>query len=199
MLRFPPALAVIATDAAAQRRISARVEVAVRNLGWPLPVVPQFCAVVDQTMRELPVVLAGMRREAASSMPTFVPLLTALATRLDAVLPAEPAALADAMLERTYLGLRVLAVVPGALTPHGFLSLFAFHDIVGPVATGRLDSEIARTFPEVTLVPISLIASELQTQADAMQRAATHYEHPLYGDVATDDAVRLELGRYGIV
>jgi hypothetical protein len=199
MHRFPPALAMLATDPAAQRRISARVELAVRNLGWPLQVVPQFCAVVDQTMRELPDVLADARREALATMPTEVPLLTALATRLDALMPAEPAALADAMLERTYLGLRVLAAVPSALSPHGFLSLFAFHDIVGPVVTGRLDSEIARTFPEVTLAPISLLASELQAHADAMQRDAQHYEHPLYGDVATDDAVRLELGRYGIV
>src|SRR5690349_1142157 len=143
-------------------------------------------------MRELPVVLADTRRDALATMPTEVPLLTALATRLDALLPGEAAALADAMLERTYLGLRVLAVVPGALSPHGFLSLFAFHDILGGVVTGRLDSEIARSFPEVTLVPISLIAGAMQSQADAMQQAAKHYEHPLYGDVATDDAVRLE-------
>jgi hypothetical protein len=197
MFRFTPALATLASEAAAQRRIAARVEVAVRNLGWPLAVVPQFCAVVDQTMRELPRALADAREAAATSSNFAGPMLTALATRLDALLPSDPASLADVMLERTYLGLRVLAALAGALSPHALLGLFAFHDILGPAVTGRLDSEIARTFPEVTLLPLALVADMLQREADALQRdAADRYAHPLYGEVATDEAVRLEVGRH---
>ena len=199
MLRFTPALAVLADNALAHQRISVRVSATVVGLGWPADVVPQFCALVDQTMRELPLVLASTRQGAELSMPAVLPLLIALGARLDAELPRTPAALADALLERTYLGLRVLAAVPRALSPHEFLGLFAYHDILGPAVTGRLDSEIARTFPDITLAPVTSLAAELHAQADAMQSAASgRYEHPVYGDVVTDEAVRLEMGRYGL-
>jgi len=199
MVRFTPALVALAGNALAQQRITARVTAAVGNLGWPAAVVPQFCALVDQTMRELPLVLASTRQGAELSMPGALPLLRALGSRMDAELPGPLAALADAMLERTYLGLRVLAALPRALSPHEFLGLFALHDILGPAVTGRIDSEIARTFPDVTLAPVTAIAVELQAHAEAMQRAADEtYEHPVYGDVSTHDAVRLEMGRYGL-
>jgi hypothetical protein len=198
MIRFTPALAAVAANALAHGRVTARVTATVRELGWPASVVPQFCAVVDQTMRDLPLVLASTRQGAELSMPIVLPLLIALGTRLDAELPSPAAAMADAMLERTYLGLRVLAFVPHALSPHEFLGMFALHDILGAAVTGRIDSEIARTFPGVTLTPIIAIARELQAQADAMQSTSGTYEHPVYGDVTTEDAVRLEMGRYGL-
>jgi hypothetical protein len=188
---------IVLGNSAAQTQLASRVGQAVQRLGWPVAVALQARVLVEMTMRELPAVLAQTSSAATLMLPQALPALQLLAQRLAEPLPANPATVADEMLRRSYTGLRVLALIPGALSPQGVFNLLMLYDVLGEQEAQWLDGQIVSSFPGTFLLPIPVVAAQLRALLTQVQ--ANPVRHPIYGNVTTEEVVRLELGRHGIV
>ncbi len=188
----------------ARARIATRIVAAAARYQWPPAMVPTGLQIIEATMAELPTVVQQTAQAMGLMAPALLAPLQALQAWLDEPFGSgEPAALADETLERAYAALRVLACIPGALSVQGVYNLLLIHDVIDAPAAARLDGAIVARFPGTILLPVAQLAMQLQ-QAQALNAAGAtgmdgRYAHPLYGNVTTDEVVKLELGRYGIV
>lgn len=63
---------------------------------------------------------------------------------------------------------------------------------------GQPDQEILARFSGAFLLPIDQLAQQLR-QAQAATAGGAPISHPVYGNVSTDQVVKYEMARYGIV
>lgn len=198
---YAAAVSLVTTSQEVRARSVERVGEAVVRFSWPPVQAPAVVQAIESTMAQIPTLMQQTVMGASVMAPQLVPPLRTLQAWLDEPFASgEARAIADEALERTYAALRVLACIPGALSVQGIFNLLLVHDVVDAVPAARLDAAIVARFPGTILVPVVQLAQQLQqlqmaTAAGANERHA----HPVYGNVTTDQVVKYEMARYGIV
>jgi tetratricopeptide (TPR) repeat protein/nucleoside 2-deoxyribosyltransferase len=194
---YAVALHVASLAPAVRGRALERVGDAVRRFQWPPALAAAAAQVIETAMVELPSLVNQTLLGAGVAIPAFVPVLRTLQAWLDGPFTSgESPAIADELLSRVYIGLRLLACVPGALSAQGLFTLLLAHDVIDAPSTNHLDAAIIARFPGTVLLPVAQLAQGLHQMQ--MSAIAASTAHPIYGNVSTDEVVRLEMGRRGI-